>query len=78
MAESGFDKRLKSIPASDILKQAPDGKLRAGGAEIGAEDFHMKIAGQELIYAGPSRYAGVVQGRPGTNSQGRPIIVTVR
>jgi hypothetical protein len=75
---NNFEQRIRNIPASDILRQAPDGKVRAGGAELAAENFARMIPGQELIYAGYGRYAVLVGGRPVTNTAGRPIIVTVR
>ena len=43
-----------------------------------AAEFATSIPGQELIYAGPGRYAVVVRGRPVTNAGGRPIILEVR
>ncbi len=73
-----FEAALHSIMPSQITAQAPDGKVRAGGAEISAEEFARSLPGQELIYAGPGRYAVVVRGRPVTNSQGRTIFVKVR
>lgn len=73
-----FETRIRNVPASDILKQAPDGKVRVGGAEMSAADFATSVPGQELIYAGPGRYAVIVKGRPVTNAAGRPIILKVQ
>ena len=67
-----------AVSPADIIKQAPEGKVRVAGAEIPAAEFATSIPGQELIYAGPGRYAVVVRGRPVTNAGGRPIILEVR
>ena len=77
--ESGdFESRVRSVSPADIIKQAPEGKVRVGGAEMSAADFATSIPGQELIYAGSGRYAVVVKGRPVTNAGGRPIFIEVR
>lgn len=75
---ANFEKRIRSIPADEIMRQAPDGKVRAGGAEVPAMAFAASVPGQELVYAGYGRYGVLVNGRPATNAAGRPIIVTVR
>lgn len=78
-SEDDFAKGLRNAASSsDLMKQAPDGKVRAGGVEMPAAEFATTIPGQELIYAGPGRYAVIVKGRPVTNSAGKPIIVGVR
>ena len=45
---------------------------------MSAADFAASVPGQELIYAGPGRYAVIVKGRPVTNAGGRPIFIEVR
>lgn len=78
MSADDFESRIKAVSPADIIKQAPEGKVRVAGAEIPAAEFATSIPGQELIYAGPGRYAVVVRGRPVTNAGGRPIILEVR
>jgi hypothetical protein len=78
MDDSEFENRLKNVPASDIMKQAPEGKVRVGGTEMNVADFTTTVPGQELIYAGPGRYAVIVKGRPVTNAAGKPIIIGVQ
>lgn len=78
MDASAFEDRLRSLPASGIAKQAPDGKVRVAGVDMPVADFTATIAGQELLSAGPGRYAVIVRGRPVMNTAGRPIIVEVR
>lgn len=78
MEASDFESRVQSVSPNDIIKQAPEGRVRVGGAEMSAADFATSIPGQELIYAGPGRYAVVVRGRPVTNAGGRPIFIEVR
>lgn len=73
-----FETRVRNYPVSDIVRQSAGGKVRAGGVEISAEEFATSIPGQELIYAGPGRYAVIVKGRPVTNSAGRTIIIWVK
>lgn len=77
MSEDDFASRLKSVPVESISAQT-DGKVLVGGVEVPAEEFHKAIPGQELMYAGPGKYAVIVRGRAVTNTKGRPIIVTVR
>lgn len=78
MDDGDFESRIKSVSPNDILKQAPEGNVRVGGAEMSAQEFAASIPGQELMYAGPGRYAVIVRGRPVTNSAGRPIIIGVK
>ena len=78
MEASDFESRVQSVSPNDIIKQAPEGKVRVGGAEMSAADFATSIPGQELIYAGSGRYAVVVKGRPVTNADGRPVFIEVR
>lgn len=78
MSADDFESRIKAVSPADIIKQAPEGKVRVAGAEMPAAEFATSIPGQELIYAGPGRYAVVVRGRPVTNAGGRPIILEVR
>lgn len=73
-----FEDRLRNVPVSDIARQAPGGKVIAGGVEMDAEAFAKSIPGQELIPAGYGRYAVVVRGRPVTNAQGQRIYIKVR
>lgn len=78
MDHGSFETRLKNVPESDILRQAPDGKVRAGGVEMPAAAFAATVPGQELMFAGPGRYAVIVKGRPVVNSAGKPIIIGVQ
>jgi hypothetical protein len=73
-----FEDSIRNVPVSDIVKQAPSGTVIAGGAEIPVADFAKSIPGQELVYAGPGRYAVIVRGRPVTNSAGQRIYIKVR
>jgi len=78
MEADDFEKRIKSVSPETIIKQAPEGKVRVGGAEMSAQEFAASIPGQELMFAGPGRYAVIVKGRPVTNAAGRPIIIGVQ
>lgn len=78
MEADDFEKRIKNISASDILKQAPDGMVRVAGVEMPASDFATSIPGQELAFAGGGRYRVIVKGRSVTNSRGDPIFVRVQ
>lgn len=78
MDESTFEDKLKAITPQAIKGQAPDGKVRVAGAEMDAGVFATSLPGQELMYAGPGRYAVIVRGRPVTNSAGNPIIIKVQ
>lgn len=78
LSADDFEKRLRNVSADDIKRQSPDGKVRVGGIEMDAGDFAAQVGGQELMYAGPGRYAVIVKGRPVVNSAGAPVIIGVR
>lgn len=78
MEASDFEQRIKNIPASDIVKQAPDGNVMVGGVSMPVADFAASVPGQELMFAGNGRYAVIVRGRPVTNAAGKPIIIGVK
>lgn len=78
MEADDFEKRIKSVSPDSIIKQAPGGNVRVGGADMSAQEFANSIPGQELMFAGPGRYAVIVKGRPVTNAAGRPIIIGVQ
>jgi hypothetical protein len=75
MDASDFEKRLRTVTPADLSKQAPDGVLMAGGAHVPVAEFVKSLPGQQLMYAGPGRYAVIVGGRPVLNSQGRPVLI---
>lgn len=77
MDAGDFEQRLKNFPVSDIMKQAPDGKVRVAGVEMNAADFATSIPGQELAFSGGGRYRVIVRGRSVTNTRGEPIFVRV-
>ncbi len=78
LEEGDLEKRLRSVTGDEIARQAPGGKVRVGGVEMAAEEFARTIPGQELMYAGPGRFAVIVRGRPVVNAAGRPIIIGVQ
>ena len=77
-SSSDLENGLRNVPTSAVIKQAPGGKVRVGGAEMSADEFITSLPGQELMYAGQGRYAVIVKGRPVTNAEGRPIIIGVK
>jgi hypothetical protein len=77
-SESDLEKGLRNVSPADIAKQAPDGKVLVGGVPMPVADFALTVPGQELLYAGPGRYAVVVKGRPVKNSAGQVITVKVQ
>jgi len=76
--EDTFTSRINNVTADELKQQAPDGRVRVGGVIMNVKDFAQSVPGQELMYAGPGRYAVMVQGRPVTNTQGRPIMIKVQ
>jgi hypothetical protein len=78
MDESTFEDKLKAITPESIKTQATDGKVRVAGVEMEAGAFVTSLPGQELMYAGPGRYAVIVRGRPVMSSAGKPIIIKVQ
>lgn len=75
--ESSLQRRLRSISAQELGAQAPGGVVLAGGAPMAVADFIEALPGQQLVYAGPNRYAVLVGGRPVKNSQGQNITLKV-
>lgn len=78
MDGSAFEDKLKTITPASIKAQTSDGKVRVAGAEMDAGAFATSLPGQELMYAGPGRYAVIVRGRPVMSSTGKPIIIKVQ
>jgi hypothetical protein len=76
--EDMLDKRLRSISAAELAKQAPEGVVRAGGVPVTVDEFAKTLPGQQLMYAGPGRFAVIVGGRPVLNGQGKPILIGVQ
>lgn len=73
--EEAVTNRLRTITPADL--QLPDKVVRAGGVAVAADEFVKALPGQQLMYAGPGRYAVIVQGRPVTTSRGAPVIITI-
>lgn len=73
-----LDKRLGSVSADEITKQAPEGLVRAGGVPMPVAEFVKTLPGQQLMYAAPGKFAVIVGGRPVLNGQGRPILIGVQ
>lgn len=78
MDAGDFEKRLKAVPKTDILQQAPGGKVRVAGVEMSAEDFAASLPGQDLAVVGQGRYVVMVKGRPVVNANGQPVVIGVR
>lgn len=78
MDADDFEKRLKAVPKTDILQQAPGGKVRVAGVEMSAEDFAASLPGQDLAVVGQGRYVVMVKGRPVVNTNGQPVVIGVR
>jgi hypothetical protein len=78
MDADDFEKRLKAVPKTDILQQAPGGKVRVAGVEMSAEDFAASLPGQDLAVVGQGRYVVMVKGRPVVNANGQPVVIGVR
>jgi hypothetical protein len=76
--EDMLDKRLRSVSVQELAKQAPEGMVRAGGAPMALDEFAKSLPGQQLMYAGPGRFAIIVSGRPVLNGQGKPILIGVQ
>lgn len=76
--EDMLAKRLRSISAEELAKQAPEGQVRAGGVPMPVADFVKTLPGQQLMYAAPGKYVVIVSGRPVLNAKGQPIIVGVQ
>lgn len=78
MDEDRLRERLRSVSAAELMKQAPDGTVIAGGAVVPVAEFLKSLPAQPLMYAGPGRMAVMVGGRPALNAQGRPITIEVK
>jgi hypothetical protein len=62
--------------AEALHKQQEDAYfVVAGGTRVPVADFVKSLPGQQLMYAGPGRYAVIVGGRPVLNAQGRPVLI---
>lgn len=75
--EDAFKTRINNVTGEEILKQAPDGRVRVAGALLPVNDFAKSIPGQELVPAGFGQYTVVVNGRVVTNTKNQPILIKV-
>jgi hypothetical protein len=73
-----LEKRVKSVTVDELRKQAPEGLVRAGGVAVPLDQFVKTLPGQQLLYAGPGKYAVIVGGRPVLNGANRPIVIGVQ
>jgi hypothetical protein len=78
MDESMLTRRLKGVSPQELHAQAPGGQVLVGGAPMPLADFTESLPGQQLMYAGPGRYAVIVKGRPVLNVNGQPILIGVQ
>lgn len=76
-AESKLNRRLNSVTAQELAPQVPGGHVLAAGVPMPVDDFVKTLPGQQLVYAGPNRYAVLVGGRPVKNAAGRNILIEV-
>lgn len=75
--ESMLNQRLGAMTAEELRKQAPDGKVLAGGQPVPVAEFAKSLRGQQLMYAGPGKFNVIVGGRPVLNSAGKRITIGV-
>jgi hypothetical protein len=78
VTEDMLSKRVRSVTVDELRKQAPEGLVRAGGVAVPLEEFVKTLPGQQLLYAGPGKYAVIVGGRPVLNGANRPIVIGVQ
>lgn len=76
--EDMLGKRVRSVTAQELSKQAPEGLVRAGGVPMPVDEFVKALPGQQLMYAAPGKYAVIVGGRPVLNGAGKPILIGVQ
>jgi hypothetical protein len=76
--ESMLQRRLKSVSPQELSAQAPGGHVIAGGVSVPLADFTEALPGQQLLYAGPGKYAVIVKGRPVKNASGQNILIGVQ
>jgi hypothetical protein len=75
--EDAFDQRIRAIKATDLAKQAPDGKVRLGGQAVPLDQFISKLPDAQLVVVGKGKYIVMGGTTPVTNSQGKAIVVEV-
>jgi hypothetical protein len=74
-----FDSPGAATAYAEALHKQQEGAyyVIAGGVRVPVDQFVESLPGQQLIYAGPGRYAVLVSGRPVKNAAGRNIEIKV-
>jgi len=78
VTEDMLEKRMRTVTAAEIAKQAPEGLVRAGGVPIPVTEFVKTLPAQQLMPLRPGIYTPLVGGRPVINANGDPIAIGVR
>jgi hypothetical protein len=78
MDEGMLQRRLKGVSPQELSAQAPGGQVIAGGVPMSLADFTHSLPGQQLLYAGPGKYAVIVSGRPVKSTDGKNILIGVQ
>lgn len=69
--------RLRTITPDDFKAQAPDNKVRVGGAEVPLDSFVANLKDAQLVSAGGGRYNVLAGGRLVTNTAGQRVSLEV-
>lgn len=77
MDDGDLSNKLKSITGKDLSAQAPDGKVRIGGQELGVDDLAKSLPDAQLMYATYGAYYVLSGNRVVTNTSGKPIMIKV-
>ncbi len=76
--EGALEKRLRTVTAGELVSQAPEGVVRAGGVPMPLDEFVKTLPGQQLLPLRQGVYSVLVKGRPVVNAKGMPIAIEVR
>lgn len=78
MKEGDFNKRIEALTPADFSAQAPSGRVRAGPAVLGVDEFVKTLQDARLMHAGQGRYAVRAGNTVVTNEQGKPVYIQVQ
>lgn len=78
VTEEAFRKRVASVSADELQRQAPDGTVIAAGVALPVAEFAKALPAQKLVPLRPGEFAVMVGNRPVTNAAGDIIAIGVR
>lgn len=75
--EGDLENRLRTVTPQEFAGQAPDGRVKVGGQEVGLDVFIKSLPSAQLMHARQGAYYVLQGNRVVTNTENKPLIVKV-